>query len=81
MKNAQRYQVFGIYAHIISLTNIVYVILTSKAMRGHQRSLEVKRRSTLKNTLRDYIFGMHTYIISLNDIGYEILTSKIIRCH
>ena len=59
--------------HIIFLTNISYDILTSKAIRGHQRSLEVRRSSKLKNTLRDLIFGMHIYMISLTNIGYDIL--------
>ena len=65
LKNAPRDPIFGIYSHIISLTNIVYGILTSKVIRGHQRSLEVKRRSTLKNTPKNSIFGMHTRMISL----------------
>ena len=64
-----------------NFTNICYDILNSKVIRGHQRSLEVKRRSNFKNTFRDSIFCMHTHIISLNNIGYDILTSKINRCH
>ena len=81
LKYSPRDFIFGMHYHMISLTNISYDILTSKVIRGHQRSLEVKRRSNFKNTLRDSIFGMHTHIISLNNIGYDILTSKIIRCH
>ena len=33
---------FGMLTHIISLNNINYDILTSKSIRCHQRSVEVK---------------------------------------
>ena len=68
MKNAPRDPIFGIYAHIIPLTNIVYGILTSKTIKGHQRSLEVQ----LKCSPRDLIFGMNSHMISLTNIrGYQ----------
>merc|ERR1739842_163103 len=73
--------IFGIYTHIISLTNIDYGTLTSKVIRGHQRSLEVKKRSKLKCSPKDFIFGMHYHMISLTNIRYDILTSKVIRGH
>ena len=76
MKHTLRDYFFGINTHIISLNNISYDGLTSKVIRGHQRSLEVKRRSKLKNTLSESIFGMHTHMISLTNIGCNILTSK-----
>ena len=69
------------YAHIISLTNIGYGTLTSKVIWGHQRSLEVKRRSTLKCSLRDFILVMHSHVISLTNTCYDILTSKVIWGH
>ena len=71
----------GIYTHIISLTNIRYGTFTSKVIRGHQRSLEVKKRSKLKCSPRDFIFGMHYHMISLTNISYDILTLKGIRGH
>ena len=37
-----RDSIFGMHIHMISLTNIGIDILTSKVIRGHQRSLEVK---------------------------------------
>ena len=73
--------IFGMHSHMISLTNISCKSLTSKVIWGHQRSLEVKRRSTLKCSPRDLIFGMHSHMISLTNICYDILTSKVIRCH
>ena len=81
MKNVPMDPIFGIYTHIISLTNIGYETLTSNVIRGHQRSLEVKKRSKLKCSPRDLIFGMHYHMISLTNISYDILTSKVIRGH
>ena len=47
--------------------------------QSYQRSLEVKRRSTLKNSPGKPIFGMHSHMISLIHIGDSILTTKVIR--
>merc|ERR1739842_10574 len=57
------------------------LFLTSKVIRGHQRSLEVKKRSKLKCSPRDLIFGMHYHMTFLTNISYDILTSKVIRGH
>ena len=59
---------------MISLTNIGYDILTSEFIRGHWKSLEVKKKSNQKKTLRDFIFAMHTHMKSMTNIGYNILT-------
>ena len=73
--------IFGFYVYIISLTSIVYGILTSEVKRGHQMSLEIKIRSNLKCSPREFIFGKHSHMISLTNISYYILTSKDIRGH
>ena len=73
MKNTPRNTYFDIPTHMIPLTNISYGILTPIVIRGHLRSLEVKKRSNFKNALSDTIFGIHTHMISLTNIGYGIL--------
>ena len=81
MKNAPRDSMVGMYTYMIPLTNIGYGILTSKVIRGHWRSLDVKKRSNFKNASMDSIFGMHTFMISLTHIGYGVFTPKVIRGH
>ena len=48
LKNVLRDPIFGMNSHMISLTHISYGILTPNFIRGHHRSLEVKKRSNLK---------------------------------
>ena len=81
MRNTPKVSIYGMHTIIISLTNTVYGILTTKFIRGHQMSLEVKRRSILKCSPWDFIFGMHSHMISLTNISYDSLTSKVIRGH
>ena len=61
---------------MIPLIIMTYGILTPIVIRGHLRSLEVKKRSNLKNAPRDTIFGIYTHMIFLTNIGYSILNQK-----
>ena len=80
LKNAPRDPIFGIYAHVIPLTNIVYGILTSKVVRGYQSSLDVKMRSNLKNAPRDPILAFMLIIYPWPILSMEFWP-QIIRGH
>ena len=63
--------------HMISLANVGYGILTPNVIRGHQRSLEVKKSLILNKAPRDPIFGMNSHMISLTHKGYSNLTLNV----
>ena len=66
---------------MILLINIAYGTFTTKGIRFHKRSVEVKQRSNSKNVLRDPILGMNSHMISLTHICYGMLTPNFIRGH
>ena len=68
---------FSINKHIVFLSNIGYAILISNIIKGHQRSLEVKKSPHLENTFRDAVLWILIYMITWIAIECESFTFMV----
>ena len=63
----------AINKQIVFLSNKGYAILISNIIKGHQRSLEVKKTPYLENAFRDAVLWILIYMINWKTIECEKL--------
>ena len=77
LKKRTRYSMFSINKHIVFLSNIGYAILISNIIKGHQRSLEVKKESTFGKYIQGCSLWMLIYMITWIAIECDFFTFMV----